>query len=74
MSDAILSLLDMLAQEKHHWSWYQTNGKSAEENYMLQKEEMRRYFLIQEIKRKLIAEEASKAASMAADVQLTIKS
>lgn len=27
---------------RHHWTWFATNGKSAEENYMIQKAEMHR--------------------------------
>lgn len=31
-------------QGRHHWTWFANNGKSAEENYMIQKAEMHRAF------------------------------
>ena len=28
---------------RHHWTWFATNGKSDEENFMIQREEIRKW-------------------------------
>ncbi len=66
-------MLDQLAEPTHHWSWYQLNGRSAQENYKEQRADIDRWFFIQELKRKLIDEEKS-IETYIPDVKLTIKS
>lgn len=60
--------MDELITSKRHWSEYQLNGKSAQENYAAQKEE----FLKLHLARQLSEEYSS--AEESTNVQFTIKS
>lgn len=73
MNKRIFDIIDELTKPAHHWSWYQLNGKSAEENYALQKAEWRKQYLGRELKQLLLEEEARRAEEIA-NIQFTIKS
>lgn len=73
MNRRIFDIIDELTKREHHWTWYQLNGKSAQENYEMQKAEWRKEFLGRELKQLLYAEEAAWAAE-ATNIEFTIKS
>ena len=73
MNRRIFDIIDELTEPEHHWTWYQLNGKSAQENYNIQMAEWHRQELGRELKRLLYEEEAAKAEEIA-NIQFTIKS
>ena len=73
MNRRIFEIIDELTKPEHHWTWYQLNGKSAQENYALQKAQWHKEFLGRELKELLYAEEAAWAAETT-NIEFTIKS
>ena len=73
MNRRIFEIIDELTKREHHWTWYQFNGKSAQENYALQKAQWHKEFLGKQLKELLQAEEAAWAAE-ATNIELNIKS
>ena len=73
MNRRIIDIIDELTEPEHHWTWYQLNGKSAQENYNIQMAEWHRQELGRELKRLLHEEEAARAEEIA-NIQFTIKS
>ena len=69
MNHKITSVANEITTEKPHWSYYQTNGKSPEENFFLQKQELYKSLLLQ--KQEGLFVEQSEALT---NVKLTIKS
>ena len=50
MNRRIFEIIDELTKREHHWTWYQFNGKSAQENYALQKAQWHKEFLGRQLK------------------------
>lgn len=73
MNKEIFDLIDELAKPEHHWTWYQTNGKTAMENYAIQKAQLDKELLAKKLKNLLLEEEAKRSEEIA-DFQLIIKS
>ena len=73
MNRRIFEIIDELTKPEHHWTWYQLNGKSAQENYALQKAQWHKELLGRELKERLYAEEAAWAAETT-NIEFTIKS
>ena len=42
MNTRIYDIVDELTEPLHHWTWYQLNGTSAHNNYIIQKEEWKK--------------------------------
>ena len=73
MNRRIFDIIDELTEPEHHWTWYQLNGKSAQENYNIQMAEWHRQELGRELKQLLHEEEAARAEEIT-NIQFTIKS
>ena len=50
MNRRIFEIIDELTKREHHWTWYQFNRKSAQENYALQKAQWHKEFLGRQLK------------------------
>lgn len=73
MDRRIFEIIDKLVEPEHHWTWYQLNGKSAIENYTMQKKQWNKELMARELKHLLLEEEAKRAEEIA-NIELTIKS
>ena len=68
MNSKLLFLLDQI-NEPHHWSWYQLNDRSAQENYNAQKSNIHQKVLLQNLWKETTSNKLD-----IPDVQLIIKS
>lgn len=72
MNTRIYDIVDELTEPLHHWTWYQLNGTSAHNNYIIQKEEWKKQQLAKELKKLLLEEEMKEKDPT--NIQFTIRS
>lgn len=74
MKQAILSMLDILAQPVDQFVKYKYNANTKTVYPKDLNNDMQRFYLVQTIKKMLLEEEAAQAAATSPEINLTIKS
>lgn len=74
MNQAILSMLDLLAQPVDQFVKYKYNSNTKTIYPKDIHNDMQRFYLVQSIKKMLLEEEAARAAAISPEINLTIKS
>lgn len=74
MNQAILSMLDFLAQPVDQFVKYKYDSNTKTMYHKDIHNDMQRFYLVQSIKKMLLEEEAARAAAISPEINLTIKS
>lgn len=74
MNNAILSMLDLLAQPVDQFVKYKYDSNTKTMYPKDIHNDMQRFYLVQSIKKMLLEEEAARAAASSPEINLTIKS